>query len=104
MSLLLVVSIVMRLAAILWAMVWSVILLRRLHDWRMGFLTVLLGLMALRESVTLWGTGKLPIVSVISGAAEQPGIVLSIALFMAIPFLGRMLIDRKRAEDALRQS
>jgi two-component system cell cycle sensor histidine kinase/response regulator CckA len=104
MSLLLVVSIVIRIAAIVWAMAWSLVLLRRLRDWRMAFLTALLGLMTLRESLTLLGRRELGLISVISGAAEQPGIVLSIALFIAIPFLARMLTERKRAEDALRQS
>jgi PAS domain S-box-containing protein len=104
MSLLLIVSIVIRLAAIVWAMIWSVVVLRRLRDWRMGLLTGLLALMTLRESLTFLGNRDFGIISVISGAAEQPGIVLSIALLIAVPFLGRMLIDRKKVEDALRQS
>jgi len=104
MSSLLIVSIVIRLGVIVWAMAWSLVLLRRLKDWRMGFLTVVLSLMTLREGLTLLGNRDLGIISVISGAAEQPGIVLSIALFIAIPFLARMLTEWKRAEYALRQS
>ena len=49
MSLVLIISIVIRLLA----MVWSIVLLRRVRDWRMGFLTVMLGLMVLRQTLTV---------------------------------------------------
>jgi len=104
MSPLLVISLVIRILAIVWAMVWSVIVLRRLKDWRIGFLTAFLALTALRETSTLLGTKEFSILSVISGAAEQPGIVLSIALFVAVPLLARILIARHRAEALLRDS
>ena len=42
-------SIAIRLAA----MAWSLVLLRQARDWRMGFLTGMLGLMALRQALTL---------------------------------------------------
>src|SRR5437588_2234204 len=104
MSPLLVISVVIRVLAIVWAMVWSVIVLRRLKDWRIGFLTAFLALTALRESLTLLETREFGVVSIISGAAEQPGIVLSIALFVAVPLLARILIARHQAEQALRES
>jgi PAS domain S-box-containing protein len=104
MSPLLVISLVIRILAIVWAMVWSVIVLRRLKDWRIGFLTAFLALTALREASTLLGTEEFRIVSVVSGAAEQPGIVLSIALFVAVPLLARTLIARHQAEALLRDS
>jgi PAS domain S-box-containing protein len=59
--------------------------------------------MALREGLTLAGT-RIGILSVVSGSAEQPGIILSIALFIAVPLLANMITERKRVEDALRET
>lgn len=52
MSGILVVSIVIRLTPL----AWSAVLLRRLKDWRMGFLTVMLGMMVLHPTLTLLNT------------------------------------------------
>ena len=49
MSLILVVSTLLRIAA----MAWSIILLRRTRDWRMVFLTVFLAFMATRPVLKL---------------------------------------------------
>ena len=38
------------------AVVWSVLLLRHIRDWRIGFLTLMFTLMALRQLLTLWNT------------------------------------------------
>ncbi len=49
MSIVLVLSIMIRLIAV----VWSVYLLQRIRDWRIGFLTIMLALMALRQIFAL---------------------------------------------------
>jgi signal transduction histidine kinase len=52
MSLILLVSTGIRLAAL----GWSLVLLRRVQDWRMGCFTVMLALMVLRQALTLEAT------------------------------------------------
>ncbi len=51
MSIVLVLSIMIRLIAV----VWSVYLLQRIRDWRIGFLTIMLALMTLRQILALKG-------------------------------------------------
>ncbi|MBI1925861.1 PAS domain-containing protein [Candidatus Poribacteria bacterium] len=94
------VSIVIRLAA----MSLSIVLLRRMRDWRMAFLTVMLGLMAVHQILTLpgekisWGT--LP-----TGLASGiPGLAISIMAFLAVALLGRLIAQSKRSAEALRES
>jgi PAS domain S-box-containing protein len=101
---LLMVSVLIRLAAIGWAMAWSIVLMRRLQKWWVGFITVLLSLMALREGITLFGPRDPGIIALVSGAAEKPGIILSIALFIAVPVLVNMITARTQAEESLRES
>jgi PAS domain S-box-containing protein len=101
---LLVVSIVIRLAALAWGVAWSIVLIRRLQDWRVVFMTVVLGLAALRDGITLAGTRDAGIISLISGAGEEPGILVSIGLFVTIPILLNMIAKRQRAEESLRES
>jgi diguanylate cyclase (GGDEF)-like protein/PAS domain S-box-containing protein len=94
MSMLLVISILIRLAA-MW---WSVLLLRQLRDWRMGFLTIMLGLMALRQIFTLWNTHESWTLVVTGQATELPGLIVSIMAFLAVFFLKDMLVERKQLD------
>ena len=97
MSLILLISIGIRLVA----MGWSVVLLQRTRDWRMGFLTVMLGLMAIRQILTLSETMESWSILAASQATEFPGLVVSVLTFLAVFFLERILIERKRTEGAL---
>lgn len=87
MSLILVLSIVIRLLA----MGWSVVLLRRVQDWRMGFLTVMLGLMALRQTLTLLTTSQPLAPSVAGLMSELPGLGVSVLALLAVFFLECLL-------------
>lgn len=99
-SLILLVSIIIRLGA----MGWSIVLLRQLHDWRMGFLTVMLALMAMRQSLTLLGGRESWAISLTDQASELPGLAVSLMALLAIFFLERIIIRRKSVEEALGES
>ena len=101
MSLILIVSILIRLAA----MFWSIVLLQRIRDWRMGFLTLMLALMAARQILTML-TGMESMTILITGdTTELPGLAVGIMAFLAVIFMERFITDRRRAEDrVLRQS
>ncbi len=100
MSLILIISIMIRLAA----MAWSIVLLRRVRDWRMGFLTMMLGLMALRQILTLLTQRESWAISVSTGhLAELPALLLGIMAFLAVFFLERIIGERKRAGQELQQ-
>ena len=99
MSLVLILSIAIRLVA----MSWSIFLLRHIRDWRMGFLTAMLGLMALRQTLTLLTARESWAISIAGHTTELPGLAVSVMGLLAILFLNRMLMDRKQAEDELRK-
>jgi signal transduction histidine kinase len=92
MSIGLLVSILIRILAFCWSL-W---LLHRIRDWRMGFLSIMLSLMALRQILTLKArfTSMTPEFSGL--ATEWPGIIVSLMAFLAVYFLGNMLAERKR--------
>ncbi|MEK6249912.1 MAG: PAS domain S-box protein, partial [Planctomycetales bacterium] len=100
MSLILIISILIRLVAL----ALSVALLRRIRDWRMGVLAVMLGLMALRQILTLWKTHESWSVMVTGQATELPGLIVSILVFLTVFYLAQMLTDHDRVETALRAS
>lgn len=104
MSLLLIVSIVIRLAAIGFGLVWSLVLLRRLRDWRIALFTVALGLMAAREGLTLLGRSDYGVLSLLSGAGHTPGILVSVVAAVAVFFLLQIVTERRRSDDVLRES
>lgn len=88
------------------ALIWSLVFLWRVRDWRMGFLSGMLALMALRQTLTLGrdleseGLGTL----VRFGSfTEFPGFVVSVLAFLAVLFLERMIRQRERLEHAARQ-
>ncbi|MFQ5614199.1 MAG: GAF domain-containing protein [Anaerolineae bacterium] len=95
MSLILIVSIVIRLVA----MGWSIVLLRRVRDWRMGFLTAMLALMALRQGLTLLAQPSFGSLSALTPLTESPGLIVSVLAFLSVIFLERILSERKRQEE-----
>ena len=74
MSLILITSILIRLIAL----VWSIVLLLRTRHWSMGFLSVMLALMALRQILTLSATSDSWDFHVSGHATELPGLVVSV--------------------------
>lgn len=103
MSLIIVISLVIRTAAA----AWSVVLWRRMRDWRMGFLTFMILFMVARQTWTLIaavreeGTWS---ISLGGHLHELPGVGTSIVSCLAVVFLGNMLEERRRAEATLRES
>ena len=86
------------------AVVWSVVLLRRTRDWRVGFLTLMFALMTLRQLLTLWNTPASNLTDFTLASSELPGLVVSIMAFLSIFFLEQMLTAPKKAEKSLRES
>lgn len=64
----------------------------------MGFLTIMLGLMALRQIFTLWNTHESWTLVVTGQATELPGLIVSIMAFLAVFFLKDMLVERKQLD------
>lgn len=93
MNLVLLLSAVLRFGAI----AWSILLLWRLRDWRMGFLTAMLGLMMLRLLLTLVWQGK-------DWEQELPGLAVSLMALVLVVFLGPLLGEQRRATEARRVS
>ncbi len=85
------------------ALAWSVVLLRRLRDWRMAFLIAMLALMALRQILTL-GERTSPAAALPSPASELPGLLVSVLALLAVTFLGRIPTQSRVAERARRAS
>ncbi len=95
MSWTLILSILLRLAALIWA----VMLARRLRDWRVGFLTVLVAVTLGHQVYTL----------VIAGGGGSPtsapyGVLIGVLTLLAIYFLQRVFSERDQAQEAVRQS
>ncbi len=100
MDLLLVLSIVIRL----WALGWSVIFLRRLRDWRIGVLAAMFALMATRQILAV-ATKSHDCWFCLSShhLTELPGLVVSVVALCVVVILERMLQERKQSEILLRQ-
>ncbi len=100
MSLILVLSILIRLAALGWA----IALARQLRDWRMALLCVMVGLMALRQILTLLATDPTWSISIVGNPEELPGLVVSAFALAAVFGLERIISDQREATSRLRRS
>lgn len=92
MSVGLLISILIRLLAFFW----SLLVLHRIRDWRMGFLSVMLAFMALRQMLTLKSKFTSMSLSFSSLNTEWPGLIVSLMAFLAVFYLGRILTERKQ--------
>ncbi len=90
------VSVILRLAAL----GWSILLLRRVRDWRLGFLSAMLALMAASQLVPAFGPG--PAAGDAFHPTDIPSLLVSLVALAAVVFYGRVLADHRRAEQALR--
>lgn len=99
MSVILIVSIVIRLMAL----AWSIILFRRIRDWRIAFLTAMIALMAVRQILTLLKTPEPFPVSFVANIEEPHGLMVSILAFLALIFLGRMILEGRKARSQLEE-
>ena len=80
MNLILFISIVIRFIA----MAWSIVLLRRLRDWRISFLSIMLCLMALRQAITLYNNFDGWYFTVLGHKDEIPGFIVSVLALLII--------------------
>ena len=99
MSALLALSILIRIAA----MFWSIVLWRRLRDWRMAFVTATLALMALRQTLTLIKTFDPSSVRFDANLDELPGLLVSVMALLFVFLLGRMIMEIRERERHLQQ-
>jgi diguanylate cyclase (GGDEF)-like protein/PAS domain S-box-containing protein len=100
MSLILIISILIRLAAV----GWSIVLLRQIKDWRMGFLTIMLSLMALRQILTLLNSHEFSYLLITWKTVELPGLIVSILALLFLYFLKQHFSERKLTEATLQES
>ena len=100
MSTILLISIAIRLVAF----GFSAILLRRLRDWRMAFLSIMLLLMALRQTLTLMTQSQSWSLSFPGQTTELPGLAVSVMALLAVVFLDRMLRQHRDSELALAEN
>jgi len=97
MSLILVVSVLIRLIALGWALhLWH-----RIRDWRIGILGAMTALMALRQSLTLSKKGFAWPPNLTANIDEIPGLAVSVLVLLVIIFLGRMISDERRRSREL---
>ena len=89
------------------AMVWSLVLLRRQREWRMALLTAMLGLMALRQFLTMRdrlveeGFWSLPVLGL---KDEVPALLVSVLAFGFVLLLDRLLHDHRREKEKNRHA
>lgn len=100
MSFILLTSILIRVVAL----GWSFRLLAHLRDWRMGFLSAMLALMALRQTLTLIDTSESLEIFFTTQITELPGLAVSVLAFLSVLFLERIITERKKIRTALQSS
>ena len=82
----LVISIAVRIFAVLW----SLYLLVKIKDWRMTLLTAMLSLMAVQQWLRFTNI-----------RSEVPGSIVSILALLVTIFVGKLILDRKKAEKEI---
>ena len=95
MALIMIISIILQILAFLLAVSFQI----RLRDWRMTFLAITLALMAARQAISLAKLEPPLTFDGTGGAAEIPGLAVSVLALLAVIFLGRMLRERTRLGD-----
>jgi len=78
------------------AAVWSVIILRRIRDWRIGFLTLMFTLMALRQILTLWNAPDSALTDFTLASTELPSLIVSILALLSVVSLEKLLTAQKK--------
>lgn len=94
MSLILLFSIAIRLIGL----GWSLWLVMRLRDWRLGFLAVLYALMSLRQVLTLATVVEGEVLFARGYMVEVPGLLVSLLMLPVLLGLERFITSQKRAK------
>jgi diguanylate cyclase (GGDEF)-like protein/PAS domain S-box-containing protein len=90
------------LLADLTALVWSVVLLRRLGDRRLGFFAALLGLLALHQTLLLSSPTRFGAGALLHLGLGTTTFGASVFALLAVIFAGRSLEDHQRSQRELR--
>lgn len=87
---------------------WSLVVLHRLRDWRVGFLALMILLMLMRQVSTL---GSIHVEGTLGetrglalGMSEVPGLLVSVMAWLTVVFVGRLLVRDRDTAIALRAS
>ncbi len=99
MSLILIVSIIIRIIAI----AWSIVLWRQLKDWRMAFLMLMLSLMATRQIFTLTKDFQGWYINLTTHIDELPGLVVSILALIIVIVFQKILLEQKNIDKSIRE-
>lgn len=83
-------------------MAWSVAVLARLRDWRIGVLTAMLGLLSLDLLLTMLAEQELSVISLRFQAMELAGLLVSVLALLAVFFVERVITVHRAAEKQLR--
>ncbi len=83
---------------------WSIALVRRVRDWRLSFLPLMMILTVLRQTIDLFEDGVAWHVSWSMPLSEVPGVLLSGITFLLIFVLERIFKERDEAKEALEAS
>jgi diguanylate cyclase (GGDEF)-like protein/PAS domain S-box-containing protein len=100
MSLILIISILIRITAI----GWSIVLWRQLRDWRMAFLMVMLGLMATRQIFTLTKDYQGWFLNITTHVDELPGLAVSILALIVVIIFQKILAEQKIKDKSIREN
>lgn len=100
MSFVLLASIAIRLAAL----VWSILLLWRLREWRMAFLSLMLALMATRQTLTLTLRGPGDVLLSPGSMVELPGLFVSVIALLAVGYLSGIFREQRETVEKLSES
>ncbi len=83
---------------------WSIALVRRVRDWRLAFLPLMMVLTVMRQTIDLVEDGVAWQISWSMPLSEVPGLMLSGITFLLIFVLERIFKERSDAKDALEAS
>ncbi|MEM7582664.1 MAG: ATP-binding protein [Acidobacteriota bacterium] len=83
---------------------WSIALVRRVRDWRLSFLPLMMILTVMRQTIDLFEDGVAWKVSWSMPLSEVPGLLLSGITFLLIFVLERIFKERDEAKEALEAS
>lgn len=99
MNLILFTSVVLQLMALFWALG----LLHRLRDWRLGVLAAMIGLLALRQTLTLAKSGGLESFTLAGHWDELPAFLVAFLSLLAVYHLGVMIEEHREVTTELKQ-
>jgi len=82
----------------------SLYLLWRLGDWHLAFLAAMTALVGTQQAIRLFESPLAWTISFPGPVQDFPGLMVSVMVWLAIFFLERMIRERMRAEETLRES